>query len=193
VGRDHLRGLSDVEADPADAEDDDALADPDLRVVVDDPDGGGNRAAEQRGEAEVEVWRNDGEAVLGHDRLVVERGDPTGVDDLPVPVVLRGIALEPAGLSPVEYHLVAGLYPPDAFTDGQHRARALVTEQVGQELVRTLRAFDLVDLGAADAAEMDADVGLAEGEPIRQAQLGDLERGAILDEDCRDHGITRSR
>ena len=50
--------LHDVEADAADAEHHDRLADLDLRVVVDDAGRGRHRAAEQRRDLEVEVGRD---------------------------------------------------------------------------------------------------------------------------------------
>lgn len=51
VGADHAGGLGDIQADAADSEDDEALADLELGIVVDDADGGGDGAAEERGGA----------------------------------------------------------------------------------------------------------------------------------------------
>ena len=109
VGADHLRGLGDIESHAANAENDNALADLELGVVVDDTYGGGHCTAEERGQSHVEAGRDDGEPVLGDDGLVVECGDPAGVDGFVSPLVFGRLALESTAGAPVEDDMIAGL------------------------------------------------------------------------------------
>ena len=106
---DHLRGLGYIESHAANAENDNALADLELGVVVDDTYGGGDSTAEKRSQAHVEVGRDDGETVLGDDGLVVECGNPTGVDGFVSPLVFGRLALESTAGPPVENDMIAGL------------------------------------------------------------------------------------
>ncbi len=107
VGANHLRGLGDIESHAADAENDNALADLELSIIVDDTYRGGHCATEEWGGLHVEAVRDDGEPVLGDDGLVVECGDPTGVDGFVSPTVFGWLALESTAGSPVEDNMVA--------------------------------------------------------------------------------------
>ena len=109
VGANHLCSLGDIESHAADAENDNALPYLDLGVVVDDTYGGGHCATEKRGQSHIEAGRDDGEAVLGDDGLVVECGDPAGVDGFVSPTVFGWLALESTAGSPVKDNMVARL------------------------------------------------------------------------------------
>jgi len=109
VCADHLRGLGDIESDAANAKNDNALADLELGVVVDDTYCGGHCATEKRGQSHVKAGRDDGEPVLGDDGLVVECGDPAGIDGFVSPTVFRRLALESSAGSPVEDNMIARL------------------------------------------------------------------------------------
>ena len=61
---DHLRGLGDIESDAANAENDNALADLELSIIVNDTYGGGHCATEKRGQSHVEAGRDNCEAIL---------------------------------------------------------------------------------------------------------------------------------
>jgi len=106
---DHLRSLGDIESHAADAENDNTLADFQLGVVVDDTYGSSHCATEERGQAHVEAGRDDGKAVLRDDGLVVEGGDPAGVDSFVSPTVFGRLALESSAGSPVEDNMIARL------------------------------------------------------------------------------------
>lgn len=58
-----------------------------------------------------------------------------------------------------------------------------MAEEVGQKFIGALGGFDLVDLSAADAAVVNADMDLAEGKGVRHLEFGDFERSVGLDED----------
>lgn len=107
VGANHLRGLGDIESHAANAENDNALADLELGVVVDNTYCGGHCATEKRGQSHVKAGRDDGEPVLGDDGLVVECGDPAGIDGFVSPTVFRRLALESSAGSPVEDNMIA--------------------------------------------------------------------------------------
>ncbi len=109
VRADHLRGLGDIESHAANTEDDHALADLELGIIINDAYGGGDGAAEEWGQAHVEARRDNGEAVLGDDGLVVESGDPAGVDGFVSPTVFGWLALESTAGAPVEDDMVTGL------------------------------------------------------------------------------------
>ena len=106
---DHLRGLGDIESDAADAKNDNALADLELSIIVNDTYGGGHCATEQRGQSHVEARRDYGKAVLGDDGLVVECGDPAGVDGFVSPTVFGRLALESTAGAPVKNNMIARL------------------------------------------------------------------------------------
>lgn len=188
VGADHAGGLGDVEADAADAEDDDALADLESGIVVHDADGCGHRASEERCGAEVEVFGDDCQAILGDDGLVVEGGDPAGIHGAGAPPVFGWLALEAAGRAPVENDVIAGADSGDAFADALDDAGPLVSEEVGEKFIGALGGFDLVDLCAADAAVVQADVDLAEGKAIRHFEFGKFQRGVGFNKDGGAHG-----
>jgi hypothetical protein len=63
-----------------------------------------------------------------------------------------------------------------------------MTEQVGEKFIGPLGGFDLIDLSAANAAVMNADMDLAERKGIRRLEFGDFERSVGLDEDGGEHG-----
>lgn len=109
MGADHLRGLSDIESHAADAKNDNALADLELSIIVDDTYGSGDGTAEERGQSHVEAGRDDGKAVLGDDGLVVECGDPAGVDGFVSPTVFGRLALESTAGSPMKDNMIARL------------------------------------------------------------------------------------
>jgi len=161
---DHLRGLGDIESDAANAENDNALADLELGVVVDDTYCGGDGTTEKRGQSHVEARRNNGKTVLGDDGLVVECGNPTGVHDFVSPLIFGRLALESTAGSPVENNMIARLDARHALPHPLDDARSLVAEEVGQKFIETLGGFDLIDLSAANTAVMNADMDLAEGE-----------------------------
>ena len=188
VRADHAGGLSNVEANSTDSEDDEALADFELGIVIDDADGGGNGATEERGGAKVEAGRDNGETILGNDGFVVECGDPAGVNGFVAPTVFGRLGLEPAGGPPVENDMVAGLDAGDALPDPLDDAGALMAEEVRKEFIGALGSFDLVDLGAADSAVVNADMNLAEGQLLRHLEFGDFERSVGLNKDGGEHG-----
>ena len=188
VGANHLRGLGDVEANSTDSEDDEALADFELGIVINDTDGGGDGAAEERGGAKIEAGGDDGETVLGNDGFVIECGDPACVDGFVSPTVFGRLALESTAGSPVENDMVAGLDAGDALPYPLDDAGALMAEEVRKEFVRAFGGLDLVNLGAADSAVVNADMNLAEGQLLRHLEFGDFERGVGLDEDGGEHG-----
>ena len=179
----HLRGLGDVESDTTNAENDNALADLELGVIINDAYGGGHCAAEEWGQAHVEARRDNGEAVLGDDGLVVESGDPAGVDDFVSPTVFGWLALESTAGSPVENDMVAGLNARHSLPYPLDDARSLMAEEVGQKFIGPLGGFDLIDLSAANAAVMNADMDLAESERLGHLEFGDFERSVGLNED----------
>jgi len=187
VRADHACGLSNIEANAADSEDDEALADFELGIVINDADGGGDGATEERGGAKVEAGGDNGEAVLGDDGLIVECGDPTGVNGFVVPTVFGRLGLEPAGGAPVENDMVAGLDAGDALPYPLDDAGALVAEEVRKKFIRALGGLDLIDLGAADSAVVNADMDLTEGQLLRHLEFGDFERGVGLNEDGGEH------
>ena len=187
MGADHLCGLGDIESDAANAENDNALADLDLGVVVDDTYGGCHCATEERGQSHVEAGRDDGEPVLGDDGLVVECGDPAGVDGFVSPTVFGRLALESSAGSPVEDNMIARLDARHTLPYPLDDARSLVAEEVGQKFIGALGGFDLVDLSAANTAVMNADMNLAEGERVGHLEFGDFERRVGLDENGGEH------
>lgn len=79
--------------------------------------------------------------------------------------------------------MVAGADAGDALSDALDDAGAFVAEEVGKEFVRSLGRFDLVDLRAADAAVVEADMDLAEGEGVGHLEFGDFKWGVGFDED----------
>ena len=187
VRADHACGLSNIEANAADSEDDEALADFELGIIVDHADGGGDGTAEERGGAKVEAVRYNCEAVLGDDGLIVECGDPAGVNGFVAPTVFGRLGLEPPGGPPVENDMVAGLDAGDALPYPLDDARSLVAEEVGQKFIGALGGLDLVDLGTADSAVVKADMNLTEGQLLRHLEFGDFERSVGLNEDGGEH------
>jgi len=183
VRADHAGGLGDVEANSTDSEDDKALADFELCIVIDDTDSRGDGATEERGSAKVEAGWDNGETVLGNDGFVVEGGDPPGVDDFVSPTVFGRLGLKAARRAPVENDMVAGLDAGDALPYPLDDAGALMAEEVRKEFVGAFGSLDLIDLRAADSAVMNADMDLTEGQLLRHLEFGDFERGVGLNED----------
>ena len=72
--------------------------------------------------------------------------------------------MQARALAPVADDAVAGLHARHAFTNLLHGGRRLMAEQVREEFVRALRALDLVDLRATDAAAMNLDQDLSEAQ-----------------------------
>jgi hypothetical protein len=66
-------------------------------------------------------------------------------------------------------------------------ARSLVAEEVGEKFIGALGGFDLINLSAANAAVVNADMDLAEGEWFRHLEFGNFERSVGLDEDGGEH------
>ena len=153
-----------------------------LSVVVDHANGGRDGAAEKRRQFWIEIGGNRREAVLGHDRVVVEGGHPARVDLAAVPQVRRGLGLDAVARPPMHHDLVALLDGLHAFAGLEHGAAALVAQQVGKELVRALGAFDLVDLRAADAAVVHLYKHLAESQAPRRLDFRQLEGRMLLHE-----------
>lgn len=191
VGADHAGGLGDIQADAADAKDNDALADFKLGVVVDDAYGGGDGATEERGGAEVEVLGDDGEAVFGNDGFVIECGDPAGIHGLRAPTVFGRLGLKAARGSPMQNDMVAGLDPGHALPHPLDGAGPFVSEKVWKEFVGTLGGLDFIDLCTADAAVFEADMDLTKGKLLRHLEFGEFERSVGLNEDGGFHGVRR--
>ena len=207
VDRDHRMGagergeLHDRQADAAGAEHHHRLADLHVRVVADDAGRGGDRAAEQRRDLEIEIGGDHRHPVLRDDGVVVEGRHPAGVELRAAPAVGGGRALDALARAPMQHHGVARLDVGDAGSGLDHRAGGLVAEQVREELVGALGRLDLVDLRAADRRVQDLHQHLADVERLGKFDLVDDQRLARLGEDgglgCPDfHGrrpLTRNR
>lgn len=187
-------GLKDGEADPADAEDDDALALADPGAVVDRPVAGQHRAAEEGGVRERDAVGGGEDAVGGDDGLLgegpdvesgvevgavrrtgVEPGDPLqGVGAEPH-LADPAVEADPAGGRPVEDDAVAGRDVRDALADGQDGARALVAEDGRHRDAHG--AVGQGQVGVADPGGGERDTHLA-GAGLRQDDVGDLQRSS---------------
>ena len=87
------------------------------------------------------------------------------------------------GGTPVEDDVITRLDAGDALANALDDAGPFVAEEVRKEFVGTLGGFDLVDLCAADAAVVEANVDLAEGKSFRHFEFSKFERGVGLNED----------
>jgi outer membrane receptor protein involved in Fe transport len=183
IGGDHGGALDDIEADAADTDDDDGLADLDGGVVVNDTEGGGDGTAEEGGEGEVEIFRDDGDAIFGDNGVAVKGGDPAGVYGFAISRVFGRIALESGAGAPMEDDVIAGGDGFDAIADGEDFAGAFVTEEVGEPAVFAFDAVDFADLAAADAAVGEFDEDLAEVEFRGEIDGIDDEGFPLFDED----------
>jgi hypothetical protein len=78
-------------------------------------------------------------------------------------------------------HAVARFEAFHAGADSEDGAGAFMPKQVGQEFVGAFGGVDFVDLGAADAAEMNADVNLSVRQIRGRFKLSNDERFAGFD------------
>jgi len=85
--------------------------------------------------------------------------------------------------------MVARLHARHAFPDSFHDAGAFMSEKVGEKFIGPLGGFDLIDLGATNAAVVNAHMNLAEGEMRGHFEFGDFERSVGFDEDGGLHEI----
>ena len=164
MAADHLSGLGDIQPDSTDSENNDTLADFELGIIVDDANSRCDGTSEEWRTAEVEFGRNHGEAILRNNGFVIKCGDPTCINGLFAPTVFWCLALQSTTWTPVKNDMVPRLHAGHPLPYPLYDARALVAEKVGKKFIWALGSFDLVDLRAANAAVMNADMDLAEGE-----------------------------
>ena len=122
IGRDHASRLDDIESNAAGTKDHDGFADTYFGIVFNDAESRSHRTAEERGHFQVAVRRDGGHAVFGHNGIVVECGDPTGIDLAALPEELRRLGLNSSAFAPMHDDLIAGLHVAHSRADGQDRA-----------------------------------------------------------------------
>lgn len=170
IGAGEMSAEHGAETNTAAADDDEGFADAHLGIMSDDAETRGKRVGEQGAKFEIKIGWNRGEAVFGDDGELLKGGDVAGVDFGSVGAEVGTAAgLDAAARTPVNDDAIADLDVANFRADLANNAARLMSEQMGQIFIRTLRAGDFAELGTADAGGGDLDQHLA------MAQCGDFE------------------
>ena len=186
MGAHHRGALNHCQPDAAAADDDHRIADLHLRIVVDETQGGRNRASHERGHLKGHVLRNGRHAILRYDRLVLKRRHPACVDLLVAPPIDRCSGMNANALAPVHHHVIARFDVRHTRARFQHDTAAFVAEQVWKKFVRAFHARDFAQLRAAYARALNLDEHLPDIQR-RHLEIGQHERRIQLDEHCSRH------
>ena len=138
VCRHHRRRLNDIQTDAARTEHHDRVPDLHLGVIDRDTESGCHSAAKQCCHRHIAVGRNRRNAIFGNDRIFVESGHPSGIDDFAVPFVFRRDRFNAQALAPVQHNLVTRFNMTHAGAGFHHDSRAFVAQQVRKKFVLTL-------------------------------------------------------
>src|SRR5262245_25874260 len=127
--------------------------------------------------------------------MIVECGHPTGIHAPTIPLIRGWVGLQPTTWTPMQHDTITFGDGLDARADVEHGGRPFVPQEMWKKLVRTFRALNLVDLGAADATVMNLDQHLPERQLAGQIEVRHDERFVELDENRGFHRCapTRSR
>jgi hypothetical protein len=188
VGGDDGIGASEMgtengsEADAAAADDQDRFTDLHLGIVVDDAEPGGEGIGEQGADFEIGVGWNGGDAILGEDGVLLERGDAAGVHGATLPGIERAAGLDAASGAPMADDAIADFDMANFGADFEDSGAGFVAKQVREPAIGAFDAVDFADLRAADAGDVDVDEHLTETEAW-QLDLIEDERLALFHED----------